>query len=255
MKTDLELNLEAFQGPLDLLLHLIEKNKVDIYDIPIVTITDQYIAYLERMQEHRLEVMSEFLVMAATLIAIKTRMLVPKHFEEEEDPRSELVQQLLEYRYFQQVAEGMAELEKHGYRALVKEQTLPEEVRKFEYKPDPEELFSGVELNALYATFLDLLQRMEDRIDVERSRFKEVHEDQWTITDRMEFLRDFLSVTGRGTFREVMERAQSKLQLVVTFLAMLEMMKIGEILVSQEETFGEIILMKKEQKELHDSVG
>ncbi|MDO5695190.1 MAG: segregation/condensation protein A [Eubacteriales bacterium] len=236
----LAVDLAVFQGPLDLLLHLIEKNKVDIYDIPIVMITDQYMAHLNQMQEDRLEAMSEFLVMAATLIAIKTRMLVPQHVEEAEDPRTDLVRQLLEYRYFQKVAEEMAVLEQTGYRALVKEETLPDEVRQFEYKPDVETLFTGVTPETLYDVFGDLMRRMQDRVDRLHSTFKEVREDRWTVTDRMDWLRARLAEESDCEFTALMRDAQSKLQLVVTFLALLEMIKIGEINVRQDAISGPI---------------
>ena len=123
----IDVKLNVFEGPLDLLLHLIEKNKVNIYDIPIVTITEQYLEYVNNMEEEDLDVMSEFLVMAATLIKIKSRMLLPKDEEteeDEEDPREELVRRLLEYKMYKYAAGELKDLELEGNKAFFKKATI-----------------------------------------------------------------------------------------------------------------------------------
>jgi len=131
--------LEVFEGPLDLLLHLIEKNKVNIYDIPIVEITGQYLAYVNEMDKQDLNIVSEFLVMAATLIDIKSRMLLPKEVNEEGveiDPRTELVDRLLEYKKFKYIAEELKDRQMDANKALYKMQTIPPEVAQYEEPVD-----------------------------------------------------------------------------------------------------------------------
>ena len=140
--------LEAFEGPLDLLLHLIEKNKIDIYDIPIVEITNQYMDYIRQMQREDLNVMSEFLVMAATLLDIKCRMLLPKEVTEdgeEEDPRQELVEQLLQYKMYKYMAEELKERQTDSDMVLYRGPDVPEEVREYVEPVDLDRLLDGLQ--------------------------------------------------------------------------------------------------------------
>lgn len=238
MKNNPEISLDDFRGPLDLLLHLIDKNKVDIYDIPIVEITDQYIDFIEK-SEDKLNIASEFIVTAATLISIKTRMLLPK-YEEEEDPRTELVDRLIEYRYYKKVSEELERLEKNGNRTMIKGPTIPDEVAEFEFKPDVTELFSGTNIKELGNVFRELLKRYDERIDEVRSNFSKVEEDRWTVSDRIDYLREKIQTKKRFNFSEVIEEAVSRLQVIVTFLAMLELTKIGEVQIYQDDTLSDI---------------
>ena len=131
---ELTVKLEAFEGPLDLLLHLLDKNKVSIYDIPIVEITAQYLDYIRKMQRQDLNIMSEFLVMASTLLAIKSRMLLPKEVNEEgeeEDPRAELVRQLLEYKMYKYMSYELRDRQVDGEQAMYRSPAIPEEVLAF----------------------------------------------------------------------------------------------------------------------------
>ena len=146
---DLKIKLQVFEGPLDLLLHLLEKNKVNIYDIPIVEITRQYLEYIREMERQDLNIMSEFLVMAATLIDIKSRMLLPAKEEEaaeEEDPRAELVQQLLEYKMYKCMSYELKDRQVDAQRVLFKAPTIPREVTEYEEPVDLSQLMSGVTL-------------------------------------------------------------------------------------------------------------
>ncbi|MBQ6835061.1 MAG: segregation/condensation protein A, partial [Lachnospiraceae bacterium] len=132
---EISYKLESFEGPLDLLLHLIEKNKVNIYDIPIAMITDQYLEYVKHMEEESLDVVSEFLVMAATLLDIKARMLLPKEVNEEgeeEDPRAELVERLLEYKTYKYMSLELKDMELDAEKIFYKSPTIPKEVEKYE---------------------------------------------------------------------------------------------------------------------------
>ncbi|CBL36363.1 Uncharacterized conserved protein [butyrate-producing bacterium SM4/1] len=166
--------LEHFEGPLDLLLHLIEKNKVSIYDIPIVTITEQYLDYVNHMDTRDLDLVSEFLVMAATLLDIKARMLLPKEEKPEregEDPRAELVRRLLEYKMYKFMARELEEMEEGAERLLFKGPTIPEEVAKYEEPVDLDSLLDGLTLAKLQEIFESVLRRGDNRRDPVRSSF------------------------------------------------------------------------------------
>ncbi|MBO5486112.1 MAG: segregation/condensation protein A, partial [Eubacterium sp.] len=173
--------LEVFEGPLDLLLHLIEKNKVDIYDIPIVEITAQYLEYIQQMQTEDMNVMSEFLVMAATLLDIKCRMLLPKEVNEEgeeEDPRAELVQKLLEYKMYKYMSYELKDRQVDAGRTLFKEKTLPREIEDYRPPVDFEELLGDADLNKLQMLFKTVMRRQEDKIDPVRSTFGKIEKDE-----------------------------------------------------------------------------
>ena len=145
----ISVKLEAFEGPLDLLLHLIEKNKVDIYDIPIVMITEQYLDYIKAMETEDMNVMSEFLVMAATLLDIKCRMLLPKEVNEEgeeEDPRAELVQKLLEYKMYKYMAYELKDRQVDAAKTWFKDKTLPKEIEDYRPPIDMQELLGDADL-------------------------------------------------------------------------------------------------------------
>ncbi len=152
----ISVKLEAFEGPLDLLLHLIEKNKVDIYDIPIVMITEQYLDYIKAMETEDMNVMSEFLVMAATLLDIKCRMLLPKEVNEEgeeEDPRAELVQKLLEYKMYKYMAYELKDRQVDAAKTWFKDKTLPKEIEDYRPPIDMQELLGDADLGKLQELF------------------------------------------------------------------------------------------------------
>ena len=181
--------LENFEGPLDLLLHLIEKNKVSIYDIPIVLITEQYLDYVSHMETEDLNVVSEFLVMAATLIDIKSRMLLPAETNEEgeeEDPRAELVARLLEYRMYKYMAQELSELEEGAGRHLYKVPTVPEEVARYEPPVDLDRLLDGLTLARLQAVFESVVKRRADKIDPIRSRFGTIRKEPVSLETRID---------------------------------------------------------------------
>ena len=153
MKIDIK--LDVFEGPLDLLLHLIEKNKVSIYDIPIVEITNQYMEYIREMEKsYSMESMSEFLVMAATLLKIKSKMLLPQpEKEEEEDPREELVRRLTEYKIYKYAAEELKDLSVDAQKVFFKSETVPEEIKHYEEPIRPGEIVGDVTLEKLNQIF------------------------------------------------------------------------------------------------------
>ncbi|MCC8142100.1 MAG: segregation/condensation protein A [Lachnospiraceae bacterium] len=237
---ELNVKLEAFEGPLDLLLHLLDKNKVSIYDIPIVEITDQYLAYIEEMQRQDLNVMSEFLVMAATLLDIKARWLLPKEEKDEEDPRAELVEQLLEYKMYKYMSLELKDRQIDAGRQMYREQGLPEEIREYEPPIDLDEMTEGISLSALHEVFRSVLSRQERKVDTIHSGFGKIEQEEVSVEDKMDYIEEYLKIHDSFSFRELLERQNSRLELIVTFLAVLELMKMGKIKARQRKTFGEI---------------
>ena len=235
--------LPVFEGPLDLLLHLIEKNKIDIYDIPIVETTDQYMDYIRQMEREDLNIVSEFMVMAATLIDIKCRMLLPKEVNEEgeeEDPREELVQQLLEYKMYKYMSYELRDRMADASRSVYKKATLPREVLEYEEPVDIRELLGDLTLEKLNEIYQSILRRQEDKIDPIRSRFGQIEKEEVSLSDKMEELESYAAEHRHFSFRNLLERQHSRMQVIVTFLAVLELMKTGKITVSQEYLFDDI---------------
>lgn len=240
---DLTVKLQVFEGPLDLLLHLLEKNKVNIYDIPIVEITNQYMEYIAEMKRQDLNVMSEFLVMAATLIDIKSRMLLPKketEEEEEEDPRAELVQQLLEYKMYKCMAYELRDRQVDAQRILFKEPTIPEEVAVYEAPVDLNELVSDMTLAKLNDIFKSIMKKQVDKVDPIRSKFGKIEKEEVSLSDKMAYLEEYCHTHQKFSFRSLLEAQAGKMEIIVTFLAILELMKVGKIFITQEYTFDDI---------------
>ncbi len=235
--------LPVFEGPLDLLLHLIDKNKVDIYDIPIVEITDQYMDYIRQMGREDLGVMSEFMVMAATLMDIKCKMLLPaevKEDGEEEDPRADLVERLLEYKMYKYMSYELKERMDNAGKHFYKEPTVPAEVASYRYVPQPSELLSGITLSQLNRLFCAVMRRREDKMDPVRSRFGRIEKEEVSLPDRLAFVREYARTHRHFSFFALFRGPSSKMQVVVTFLAVLELMKAGDISIFQEHIFDDI---------------
>ncbi len=237
--------LEVFEGPLDLLLHLIDKNKIDIYDIPIVEITAQYLDYIRQMEKEDMNVMSEFLVMAATLIDIKCRMLLPKEVNEEgeeEDPRAELVQKLLEYKMYKFMSFELRDRQVDAERNLYRAQKLPEEVAAYRQPIDYEELIGDMTLNKLHELFKFIVRKQEDKIDPIRSRYGNIEKEEVDMEAKALYVEAYAREHKSFSFRRLLEKQSSKMELIVTFLIILELMKIGKISISQENIFDDIII-------------
>lgn len=235
--------LEAFEGPLDLLLHLIEKNKIDIYDIPIVEITEQYMEYIRKMQEENLNIMSEFMVMAATLLDIKCKMLLPKEVNEEgeeQDPREELVQQLLEYKMYKYMSYELRDRMADASRCVYRAESMPQEV--LEYRPPVEisELIGDLTLAKLQNIFQSIIRRQENKVDPIRSKFGKIEREEVSLEEKMSDLEVYARTHRYFSFRGLLEKQASKVQVIVTFLAILELMKTGVITIEQEELFDDI---------------
>ncbi len=245
----ISVKLQAFEGPLDLLLHLIDKNKVDIYDIPIVEITAQYLEYIQAMETEDMNVMSEFLVMAATLLDIKCKMLLPKEINEEgeeEDPRAELVQKLLEYKMYKYMSYELKDRQVDAARTLFKGRTLPKEIENYRPPVDMEVLLGGADLSRLQELFRMVMRRQEDKIDPVRSTFGKIEKDEVDMDQKTLYVEEYIRFHKTFSFKALLEKQKSKMETIVTFLVILEMMKMGKISIAQEDTFDDIIITSNE---------
>lgn len=242
---ELSVKLEAFEGPLDLLLHLIDKNKVNIYDIPIVEITNQYMAYIREMQRQDLNIMSEFLVMAATLLNIKAKMLLPAEVNdegEEEDPRQELVEKLLEYKMYKYMSLELKDRMIDAEKSMYKTPTLPGEVKNYREPVDLEELLGDLTLAKLNEIFKSIMKRQEDKIDPVRSKFGKLEKEEVNLAEKIRYIEAYAIEHGSFSFRNLLLEQKSKMHRIVTFLAILELVKSGKLQVAQEENFGDIAI-------------
>ncbi|MBR2696570.1 MAG: segregation/condensation protein A [Parasporobacterium sp.] len=241
---EISFKLEAFEGPLDLLLHLIEKNKVDIYDIPISLITDQYLEYLSLMEKKDAEVTSEFLVMAATLLEIKAKMLLPKPADpdaNEEDPRAELVEQLLEYKMYKFMSCELKDKAIIASKAIYKEASIPEEVQKYEAPIDLDKFIGDVTIMRLKAIFDDVMQRSTEKVNEQAMKYGRVRREPINIPGKIVEIRKYLTETPSFSFRQLIEKQPTRGNVIATFLAVLELMKTGELIAEQEGNDNDII--------------
>jgi segregation and condensation protein A len=237
---DYQVKLRSFEGPLDLLLYLIRKNEIDIYDIPIAEITRQYLEYLELMRELNLDIAGEFLVMAATLLYIKSKMLLPQeeiNLEEEipeEDPRQELVKRLLEYKKFKEVAQLLKEREEEG--SVVFKRFVPEGERNLEF----EEEIQGFE-----ASVFDLISAFTKVMkNIPKEEFQVVLEEEYSVEEKIDFILSLLDQKGVIYFSSIWKRIRNRMEAVVFFLALLELIRLKKILIRQIGLFGEIKIFR-----------
>lgn len=233
-----QVKLEIFEGPLDLLLHLVKQSQLEIADIPIAQITDQYLRYLELMQALDLEIAGEFLVMAATLMQIKSRMLLPPEAQppaeaEEPDPKEELIRRLLEYQRFKQAAELLSQREK-------------ERLVQFTRPASPEGKPAEEAEELLEASLFDLLTAFSRFMagEVSRELIHEVIKDEFTVEEKTAFLRRLIREQEKVRFMEILEKAASRMEAIAIFLAILELIRLKEIAVRQAQLFGDILIVR-----------
>ncbi|MCR5757397.1 MAG: segregation/condensation protein A [Selenomonas sp.] len=236
---DYKIKLDAFEGPMDLLMHLIEKNKIDIYDIPIAELTRQYLDYLDKFREFNMEIASSFLVMAATLLQIKSRMMLPKvpkeDGEPEEDPRFELVQRILEYRKFKQVSQVLGDMAGVQERFVARE---PMELPVHHLPP------GNLSLGQLVEAFHTVLS-VKEELSIPKVL---VEPEEYSIKDKMEAIILLLGRSrGKLLFSEAF-RSGTRSELIVTFLALLELMKLRAVTVKQQRSFAEIYICVREEE-------
>lgn len=223
--------LQPFEGPLDLLLHLIKQDEVDIYDIPIANITQQYLAYLDAMKELDLEIAGEFILIAAMLIRIKSRMLMPKDSEIEEDigdPRSELVAALLEYKKFKQAAE---ELNQRGqeWSKRFDRGAYPEVV-----EPEVNYVLRKVDVTALMIAFAEVMDRAKEQ------HIHQIAADEVHIEDRIKYIANLLANSDGLEFSQLFEDDPRRIVMCVTLMALLELSRLNQITIKQSSLFGKI---------------
>lgn len=232
-----QVRIENFEGPLDLLLHLIKKNEINIYDIPVAVIAQQYLEYLEAMEELNLNVAGDFLVMAATLLQIKSKMLLPldetaDDDEDGPDPREELVRRLLEYKTFKEAARQLDDQEKVWREVFWREQA-----------PSVEEVEEDLPLeNVSLFDLVDALKEVLERNP--SSRLIEIVPDNLTVRERMNFILEALEGKDSVSFAALFEESGQRIVVVVTFLALLELMRLRVARVFQAETFGPILVSR-----------
>jgi len=236
-----KVELDIFEGPMDLLLYLIKRDEIDIYDIPIERITKHYMSYLDTFKLLNIGLAGEFLVMAANLCYIKSRMMLPKHVQppeedaDEEDPRWDLIRQLIEYKKFKEAARQLGEKE-------AKQQS------RFTHKPDKIEAADDEErpLDEGFGIF-DLIRAFQNIIDrFQDEGLGEIVDDQYTVGDKIDHLLGLIPPGGSKPFADLFEKATSKHEMIVTFLAVLELMKLNVFRVRQERVLGEIELHRNE---------
>ncbi|MDB4721491.1 segregation/condensation protein A [Verrucomicrobiales bacterium] len=243
METENRVSLEIFEGPLDLLLYLIKKDEVDIYDVSIEKITSQYLEYIETFKILNIELASEFIVMAATLMYIKSRTLLPRNEQapeddvDEEDPRWELIRQLVEYKKFKDAANYLERREADNQQIFGSERQDAEE--------DEEEPILNVGIFDLIRAFQGILKRFEDEEDL-----AEIADDRFTVSDKIDYLMVRVNKGGEIKFTELFAEATTKGEVMVTFLALLELIRLNEFQVRQERILGEIEIKRSGEGKL-----
>jgi segregation and condensation protein A len=233
-KADYRVSLDAFEGPMDLLLHLIKKNDIDIYDIPITLILEQYLAHVDIAKELNIDLAGDFLLLAAELIHIKSRLLMPLEEEQEEeegeDPRAELVRRLIEYQRYKDASEKLMQRPMLGKDVFTRGETsqVPEEDRELE-----------ADMTSLLVAFQKVLQRLP------QEKAYEIQREELSISDKIMSLTEKIKHVKELKFSEIFDPELGRFDLVISFLALLEMAKLHMIRIKQGDTFDEIYVVSK----------
>ena len=239
--SEYKVQFEVFEGPLDLLLYLIKKEEVDIYEVNLTKLATQFIEYVDLMRQFDLEVAGEFLVMASTLMYIKSRELLPvdqqvqvEAEDEGEDPRWELIRQLVEYKKFKDAAATLQTLEER------QENVFPRLPGKIEFQSEAEPVKPEVGIFDLLNAVNAVLRRFQDKTSGQR----EIYEDKWTVSEKMEFVLQTITERATVKFSELFEQAANRAEVVCTFLAILELIRLKQLACVQPEPFAEIEVSK-----------
>lgn len=242
IQEEYKVQLEVFEGPLDLLLYLIRKNEVDIYDIPIGEITKQYLDYLDLMKMLDLNIAGDFIVMASTLMMIKSRMLLPvddrpeEEVEEEDDPRWDLVRQLVEYKKFKDAAGYLEELEH------LQENVFAREGENLELGVQPD-------LNMAEVGIFDLITSLNQALARVKDQPGEILAERYTVAEKVDLIMDLTQAGRKVSVTSLFHNMKTRQEMVCTFLAMLELIKLNELTVAQDNHFGEIQVQRAEAEE------
>ncbi|MFL2451583.1 MAG: segregation and condensation protein A [Verrucomicrobiales bacterium] len=245
MEAENRVSLEIFEGPLDLLLYLIKKDEVDIYEVSIERITDQYLEYIDTFKILNIELASEFIVMAANLMYIKSRTLLPRNEQapeediDEEDPRWELIRQLVEYKKFKDAANYLEKREVENQKFYSAEQQFCDDL---EEEGEP---IVNVGIFELIQAFQGVLKRFDDEDDL-----TEIADDRFTVSDKIDYLITNVSKGQKVKFYQLFEEASTKSEVLVTFLALLELIRLNEFQVRQNGVLGEIELTRSNLDEI-----
>ncbi|MGB9839588.1 segregation and condensation protein A [Thermovenabulum sp.] len=243
----ISVKLEAFEGPLDLLLHLIEKNKINIYDIPISEITEQYISYLYNLENMDIEIASQFLLMASTLLSIKSKMLLPQSRKSndsqmeifsaiDEDPRAELVERLLEYRKYKEIASLLREREEKEMLLIKKK---PEDFSNFW---EDEFILPKITLKDIINIYYSLMKESKNNKDFE---IKLELKDSIPLKQKIKNVYKQILKKKKATFADLFNKTCTRMEIIVTFLAVLELYKLNKIDIIQEKPFDDIYIFLK----------
>lgn len=241
----LNIKIENFQGPFDLLLHLIKKNKMNIYDIKIHDITEQYIQYINNMKDMDLEVTSEFIVIAASLIEIKSKVLLPKPkldesaADDEKDPRKQLVDKLLQYKRFKAAAEFFKERALNIGKMYGK---MPEIIEVKNKPENMEEILKGTDMEKLHEIYKKLIDLYTSKLNKENTVNKNITVDKFKLEDKMEYIVEILESKKKIRFSTVVESCSFKIERIITFVALLELVKLRTISIMQYKNFSEIYI-------------
>lgn len=233
------INIKTYEGPMDLLLDLIKQNEIDIYDIPIAKITEQFLDYLKTIEKLNLEVTSDFILMAATLIEIKSKMLLPKQvYEDEEneddiaDPRAELVQKLLEYEKFKKISNDLKESLDYESKAFYK---LQEDFSSI----DEKDFLKNLNLNNLLKTFNNIMEKHINKFEV-----SEIIQESFSTEEAIKILKNMLEENKKISFLDLIKKS-NKAEIITYFLSILEAMKMGILYAKQNKDFDDIILLRR----------
>lgn len=241
----INVKLEVFEGPLDLLLHLIEKSKLNIYDVSISAVTDQFLEHIREMAVFNMDIASEFLVMASTLLKIKSKLLLPKEEKAESEDKSEeeLRKKLIEYKKFKLLSEELRTKYNNGSIYFYRESSLPDNISVYGEKANVIKIAREKGLNnfTLYDRYIDIIKRNLYKKDRVRSQFSgRIISEPVNVSERLEEIRKLMAVNNRLNFKELLPEKNTKTAEIVTFLILLEMMKNGAVDVEQNEQFGDI---------------
>ncbi len=238
---DVSFKLESFEGPLDLLIHLIEKNKVSIYDIPIAMITDQYMEYVDAMQKLQMDNISEFMVMAAYLLKIKSEMLLPAPVVEGEevDPRAELVERLIEYKMYKYASMNLKDRQIDAAKHLYREESIPKEVQAYKEDIQAEDVIGDLKLSELNRIFRDIMKRQENKIDPVRSKFGKIVKEEVNFQEKVRKIQEYGIQHKHFSFRKLLEKAGDRIEIIVTFLGILELIHMGRMCIRQNHLFDD----------------
>lgn len=244
-----KITVDAFEGPMDVLLNLIHKSEIDIYDIPINIVTQQFLDFIDKMEELSLEITSEFLVMASTLLEIKSKMLLPKEkvvedgIEIEIDPREDLVQKLLEYKLYKEVAEKLKLSELMESKVFYKPR---EDLSVYDDKLDE---LGNLDLNQLVKAISKIMARSLK--ENESINFNEIHREEFTLEDCIDEISMKLLKSSKIKFSDLLSIETTKEEIITYFLSLLELIRLKDIYVKQDQTLGDLFIIRRMEEEEH----